>query len=124
MPDVSCRVTLRPPLDMASLNDFDTIFTPSVRICSSKFMAGGYTVESMNTMILRARQMSLALIVTAVIDHGHLQADYSGATPRGSGLTRLGRDLMRRAGGEVTPDVAGSPPSAFTNSTLALIRRV
>ena len=71
-------------------------------------MVGGYTVAFMNTMILRARQMSLALIVTAVIDHGHLQADYSGATPGGSGLTRLGRDLMRQAGGEGTPDVAAS----------------
>jgi hypothetical protein len=32
----------------------------------------------MNAMILRARQMSLALLVVAVADHGHLQADYSG----------------------------------------------
>jgi hypothetical protein len=63
-------------------------------------MAGGYTVDPMNTMILRARQMSLALIVVAVVDHGHLQADYSGATPSTSGLMRLGRDLMRRAAGE------------------------
>jgi hypothetical protein len=55
----------------------------------------------MNTMILRARQMSLALLVIAVIDHGNLQTDYSGAAPGSSGLTRLGRDLTRRAGGEV-----------------------
>jgi hypothetical protein len=53
-------------------------------------------------MILRAREMSLALLVVAVIDHGHLQADYSGATPHSSGLMRLGRDLMRRAGAEIT----------------------
>jgi hypothetical protein len=52
----------------------------------------------MNTAVLRARQMSLALLVVAVIDHGHLQADYSGASPHSSGLMRLGRDLMRRAG--------------------------
>ena len=55
----------------------------------------------MNTMILRARQMSLALLVIAVVDHGHLQADYSGARPGSSGLMRLGRDLMRRAGGGI-----------------------
>ena len=71
-------------------------------------MVGAYTVHPMNTMILRARQMSLALIVVAVVDHGHLQADYSGSTPSGSGLMRLGRDLMRRAGGEVTAEVAAS----------------
>ena len=41
--------------------------------------------------------MSLALLVAAVIDHGHLQSDFSGASPGSSGLTRLGRDLMRRA---------------------------
>ena len=79
------------------VSEFDTVFTLCVPICGSKFMAGGYTVGAMNTAILRARQRSLALLVVAVIDHGHLQADYSGATPRSSGLMRLGRDLMRRA---------------------------
>jgi hypothetical protein len=62
----------------------------------------------MNSMVLRARQMSLALLVMAVIDHGHLQADYSGAAPGSSGLMRLGRDLMRRAGGDaVEVDLSG-----------------
>ena len=64
------------------------------------FMAGGFTVCAMNTMVLRAREMSLALLVVAVIDHGHLQVDYSGATPHSSGLMRLGRDFMQRAGSE------------------------
>jgi hypothetical protein len=65
-------------------------------------MARGSIVAAMNTLILRAREMSLALLVIAVIDHGHaqLQADYSGAAPNSSGLMRLGRDLMRRAGRE------------------------
>jgi hypothetical protein len=65
-------------------------------------------VCTMNTTILRARQMSLALLVIAVIDHGNLQADYSGAAPGSSGLMRLGRDLMRRAGGETTAEVAAA----------------
>jgi hypothetical protein len=69
-------------------------------------MAGGFTVGIMNTAILRARQMSLALLVVAVVNHGHLEADYSGARPGSSGLMRLGRDLMRRAGGENTTEVA------------------
>lgn len=60
----------------------------------------------MNTKILRARQMSLALIVIAVVNHGHLEADYSGSRPGSSGLMRLGRDLMRRAGGESVAEVA------------------
>jgi hypothetical protein len=65
----------------------------------------------MNTMIRRAREMSLALLVVAVIDHGHLPSDYSGATPHSSGLMRLGRDLMRRAGGEAVCEAA---PAAIT----------
>jgi hypothetical protein len=52
--------------------------------------------------------MSLALLVIAVIDHGHLQTDYSGASPHSSGLMRLRRDLMRRAGGEVLPEAAAA----------------
>jgi hypothetical protein len=78
-------------------------------------MAGGYTVCAMNTMMLRARQMSLALLVVAVVDHGHLQTDYSGATPSSSGLMRLGRDLMRRAGGEITAEVAASDWASSRN---------
>jgi len=60
----------------------------------------------MNTIMLRARQMSLALLVVAVTDHGYLQTDYSGASPHASGLLRLGRDLLRRAGGEGAAEVA------------------
>ena len=60
----------------------------------------------MNTKILRARQMNLALVVIAVVNHGHLEADYSGSRPGSSGLMRLGRDLMRRAGGETAVEVA------------------
>ena len=78
-------------------------------------MACGYNVDAMNTMMLRARQMSLALLVIAVVDHGHLQADYSGATPSTSGLMRLGRDLMRRSGGESTIEVAASDWASLRN---------
>jgi hypothetical protein len=46
--------------------------------------------------------MSLALLVVGVIDHGSLSIDCSGATPNSSGILRLGRDLMRRSGGDNT----------------------
>jgi hypothetical protein len=78
-------------------------------------MAGRSTVGTMNTTILRARRMSLALTVIAVINHGHLVADYSGARPGSSGLMRLGRDLMRRAGGETTIEVAESERNSSRN---------
>jgi hypothetical protein len=51
----------------------------------------------MNTSLFRARQMSLALLVIAVVEHGHLNGDYSGANPNSSGLLRLGRDLLRQS---------------------------
>ena len=69
----------------------------------------------MNTTMLRAREISLALIVIAVVNHGHLQTDYSGARPGSSGLMRLGRDLMRRAGAETTADVAAAEWVASRN---------
>jgi hypothetical protein len=79
-------------------------------------MLGGLIVQPMNTMILRARQMSLALLVVAVVDHGHLQADYSGASPSTSGLMRLGRDLMRLAGGaETKPEAAAADWTSSRN---------
>jgi hypothetical protein len=59
----------------------------------------------MNSLIYRARQASLALLVVAVVDHGHVQTDYSGSTPQSWGLLRLGRDIMRRAGS--SPDGQG-----------------
>ena len=72
----------------------------------------------MNTMMLRARQASLALLVVAVVDHGQLQADYSGAAPHSSGLVRLGRDLIRRAGGEMTVEVAASDWASSRNRRI------
>jgi hypothetical protein len=72
----------------------------------------------MNTLILRARRMSLALLVVAVIDHGQSQVDYSGATPRSSGLMRLGRDLMRNAGG-TSSRVQDCADNSFINLSLS-----
>ncbi len=51
----------------------------------------------MNSKMLVARRMSLALLVVAVVEHGNLTLDGSGARPNTCGLTRLGRDLLRRA---------------------------
>jgi hypothetical protein len=66
----------------------DGIFTPSRSI-----------VRGMKISLYRASQLSLALLVVAVVDHGHLHADYSGASPHSFGLLRLGRDILRRTSG-------------------------
>jgi len=57
-------------------------------------------VRCMNTKLLQARRMSLALLIVAVVEHGNATIDCSGAAPSASGLVRLGRDLIRQAGGE------------------------
>jgi len=44
----------------------------------------------------RARILSLALLIIAVLEYGHLHLDHSGARPGAFGLTRLERDLARR----------------------------
>ncbi len=49
----------------------------------------------MQHVLFTARQMSLALLIVAVVDHGAAPSDLSGASPNTSGLVRLGRDLMR-----------------------------
>jgi hypothetical protein len=57
----------------------------------------GANFVGMSAVVLRARQMSLALLVMAVVDHGSLTIECSGSRPNTSGLMRLGRDLMRRS---------------------------
>jgi hypothetical protein len=52
--------------------------------------------RSMNSALFHARQMSLALLVMAVVEHGHLNAPDTGAGSGSSALLRLGRDFIRR----------------------------
>jgi hypothetical protein len=54
----------------------------------------------MQVSMPRAQHLSLALLIIAVVEFGHLHIDYSGARPGGFGLTRLERDLARRGSGE------------------------
>jgi hypothetical protein len=46
--------------------------------------------------MLRARRLSLALLIIATVEYGHLHSDPAGARPGAFGLTRLERDLSRR----------------------------
>jgi hypothetical protein len=52
--------------------------------------------QVMNATLFHARQMSLALLVLAVVEHGHLNAPDAGAGSSSSALLRLGRDFIRR----------------------------
>jgi len=54
----------------------------------------------MQVSMPRARLLSLALLITAVWEYGHLHLDHSGARPGAFGLTRLERDLARLGVGE------------------------
>jgi hypothetical protein len=55
--------------------------------------------QAMNAALFHARQMSLALLVMAVVEHGHLNAPDAGAGSSSSALLRLGRDFIRRTSG-------------------------
>jgi len=72
----------------------------------------GPIVLAMSKLIFRARQMSLALLVVAVVDHGNFTIECSGSRPNSSGLVRLGRDLVRRSGS----DQVARRASALANS--------
>ena len=85
-----------------------TIFYDLASQLHGIFTPSRATLEGMKISLYRARQLSLALLVVAVVDHGHLRNDYSGAAPHSSGLLRLGRDLLRRSGGETGEDVRAS----------------
>jgi hypothetical protein len=54
----------------------------------------------MQVSMSRARYLSLALLIIAVVEYGHSHIDHSGARPGAFGLTRLQRDLARRGTGE------------------------
>jgi hypothetical protein len=48
----------------------------------------------------RFRQTFLGLVVLAAVAHANLAADLTGRAPNVSGMTRLGRDLLRKSAGE------------------------
>jgi hypothetical protein len=50
----------------------------------------------MSTSLFHARQISLALLVIAVVEHGHLSIPDAGTNPSSSALLRIGREFIRR----------------------------
>ena len=50
----------------------------------------------MQASMLLARQLSLALLIVVLAEHGHMVVDHSGVYSGSMGLTRLERDLSRR----------------------------
>jgi hypothetical protein len=48
----------------------------------------------------RARKIILGLVALAAVGHANLAADLSGRAPNTFGMTRLGRDLLRKSTAE------------------------
>jgi hypothetical protein len=48
----------------------------------------------------RLRQITLGLVVLAAVGHANLATDLTGRAPNASGMTRLGRDLLRKSAAE------------------------
>jgi hypothetical protein len=49
----------------------------------------------------RDRQVILSLWALLAVAHANLTADLTGRAPKAAGITQLGRDMVRRASGEV-----------------------
>jgi hypothetical protein len=50
--------------------------------------------------LVRARQLSLVILIGALIEHASFNVDFSGSTPGTLGLARVSRDLHRKANRE------------------------
>jgi hypothetical protein len=48
----------------------------------------------------RTRKIILGLVVLAAVGHANLAADLTGRAPNTFGMTRLGRDLLRKSAAE------------------------
>jgi len=55
---------------------------------------------TMSNSSRRGRQFVLTLVVLAAIAHANLATDLTGRAPNASGMTRLGRDLLRMTAAE------------------------
>ena len=60
-------------------------------------------ISDMNTTLLRTRQMSLALLVTAVVEAGQTPGSSDACNANSSPLLRLGHELIRSAGVKKMP---------------------
>jgi hypothetical protein len=57
-------------------------------------------VAAMRHTSRRLRQFTLGLLVLVAVGHANLACDLTGRAPNTSGITRLGRDLLRKSFGE------------------------
>jgi hypothetical protein len=64
---------------------------------------------AMSNSSRRFRQVVLGLVVLAAVAHANLAADLTGRAPNASGMTRLGRDLLRKSAAEP----CGRPESIY-----------
>jgi hypothetical protein len=60
-------------------------------------------ISDMNTAYLRTRQISLALLVTAVVEHHQTPGSADVCNPNASRLWRLGHELIHNASGKRLP---------------------
>jgi hypothetical protein len=54
-------------------------------------------VATMRHTSRRLRQFTLGLLVLVAVGHANLACDLTGRAPNTSGITRLGRDLLRKS---------------------------
>jgi hypothetical protein len=92
-----CRVD--PSLGTKGRNSFRSFYTRS-RESNGFFTVFPTIVMTMSNSSRRVRQITLGLVVLAAVGHANLATDLSGRAPNTSGMTRLGRDLLRKSAAE------------------------
>jgi len=68
--------------------------------CNGFFTAFPTTLAIMSNRSRRVRQVLLGLVVLAAVGHANLATDLTGRAPNTFGMTRLGRDLLRKSSAE------------------------
>jgi hypothetical protein len=58
-------------------------------------------VVAIRSASTRVRQCILSLVALIAIGHANLTTDLTGRTPNASGITQLGRDILRKASGDI-----------------------
>jgi hypothetical protein len=85
-------------VNRAAASLFELFYTRSRE--SNGFFTAFTTIVSIMSNWSRLRQIILGLVVLVAVAHANLATDLTGRAPNTYGMTRLGRDLLRKSTAE------------------------
>jgi hypothetical protein len=89
---------MKPQFGNEGGNSFRSFYTRSRE--SNGFFTAFPTIVMIMSNWSRLRQIILGLVVLVAVAHANLASDLTGRAPNTYGMTRLGRDLLRKSIGE------------------------